>query len=75
MKYDVLVSFTDPEDKKAVAGKNVYWAGKDQYPRDGYRPTNARIEYLQGYANKFKKPVIAAAPIIEKQPVEEKEEQ
>lgn len=56
-KYDVLVSFTDPED-----GNTVYWAGKSLYPRDGYEPTSDRITYLQSGKNKFKKPVIASRP-------------
>ena len=52
--YAVLVSFTDSED-----GGTVYWAGQDQYPRAGYEPTEERIAYLQGNANKLKTPVIA----------------
>lgn len=59
MKYDVLTSFSDDHDKAAQAGDNVYWAGKDLYPRDGYEPTAERLTYLQGSKNKFGKPVIA----------------
>ncbi len=53
-KYDVLVSFTDPEDNGAV-----YWAGKDAYPRAGYAPTEDRIAFLQSSRNRFKRPVIS----------------
>lgn len=53
-KFDVLVSFTDLEDKNTV-----YWAGKSQYPRDGYEPSAERIAFLQSNKNAFKKPVIS----------------
>lgn len=56
-KYKVLISFTDSDDKKAVAGENVYWVG-DVYPRTGYEPTTERIAYLQSTKNQLKKPVI-----------------
>ena len=59
-KYKVLNSFTDSEDVTASDNKNVYWAGKELYPRDGYKPTAERIEYLQGEKNAFKKPVISS---------------
>ena len=62
MNYDVLVSFTDPED-----GNTVYWAGKDTYPRKGYSPGKSRAEYLLGNKNKFKRPVIAAQVLAEKE--------
>lgn len=52
--YEVLVSFTDPEDKNTV-----YWAGKDQYPRAGYTPTEERVAFLQSTKTRFKRPVIA----------------
>lgn len=57
VKYDVLVSFTDPED-----GNTVYWAGKNLYPRDGYEPTEERVKYLQGNKTRFKQPVISGKP-------------
>ena len=59
-KYDVLVSFTDSEDKTAPKGANVYHAGKNQYPRDGYTPPEKRLACLLGNENKLKRPVIAA---------------
>lgn len=52
--YEVLISFTDPED-----GMTVYQAGKDRYPRPGYTPTEERLTYLQSDKNKFKQPVVA----------------
>ena len=55
--YEVLVSFTDPEDRGAV-----YWAGKDRYPRAGYEPTEERIAFLQSDKTRFKKPVISGKP-------------
>jgi hypothetical protein len=54
VKYDVLVSFSDPQD-----GGMVYWAGLDTYPREGYTPTEERIAYLQSDKTCFKKPVIS----------------
>ena len=54
-KYDVLCSFTDPEDNGTV-----YWAGKSVYPRAGYEPTEERIAYLQSSSTTRKKPVIAS---------------
>jgi len=57
MQYDVLISFTDPEDNRTV-----YRAGKDKYPRNGYTPSEERIAYLQGDENKFKAPVISSKP-------------
>ena len=59
MEYDVLISFTDGSDKGAPKGTNVYWAGKSTYPRAGYAPPAARLAYLQGNTNRFKRPVIA----------------
>lgn len=59
MKYDVLISFKDDADKKAKAGENVYWAGKDQYPRNGYEPPKTRIDFLLSDKTRWKKPVIA----------------
>lgn len=53
-RYEVLVSFTDPED-----GATVYRAGKDLYPRAGYTPTEDRVAYLQSNKNKLKRPVIS----------------
>jgi len=58
MQYDVLISFTDPEDNRTV-----YRAGKDKYPREGYIPSEERIAYLQGKNNKFRAPVIAGKAI------------
>jgi hypothetical protein len=52
--YEVLVSFTDPDDKNTV-----YSAGKDQYPRAGYTPTEERVAFLQSAQNRFRRPVIA----------------
>ena len=54
-KYEVLISFTDADDKN-----KVYWTG-DVYPRFGYEPTEDRIAYLQGDKNAFKAPVISKA--------------
>lgn len=59
-KYSVLVSFTDPEDKNAPEGANVYWAGKNTYPRDGYEPTAERIAYLQSNKTALGKAVISS---------------
>lgn len=61
MKYDVLISFTDDADKKAATGENEYWAGVNQYPRNGYDPPEERIKFLLSENTCFKKPVIAPA--------------
>ncbi|NLL92509.1 MAG: hypothetical protein GX222_08910 [Ruminococcaceae bacterium] len=58
-KYEVVISFTDPEDKDAPEGANIYWAGKNLYPRDGYKPTAKRIAFLLSNKTSFKKPVIS----------------
>lgn len=62
-QYAVLVSFTDPDDKAASNGANVYWAGKNLYPREGYTPPEERIAYLQSGKTAFKKPVIASTAV------------
>jgi len=61
MQYDVLISFSDPEDVRG-GKKAVYHAGKDKYPRKGFVPTEERIAYLQGDKNKFKAPCISKEP-------------
>jgi hypothetical protein len=53
-RYEVLIDFTDSEDKGTV-----YWAGKDLYPREGHEPTKERITYLQSDKTRFKQPVIS----------------
>lgn len=68
--FDVLISFTDDQDKAAAAGKNVYWAGKDKYPRARYEPPADRLAYLQGDKTRFGKPVIC--PLRAKEPKEPK---
>lgn len=59
--YTVLVSFTDGEDKAAPTGANVYWAGKDTYPREGHTPTEERIAFLQSNKTALKQPVLSGA--------------
>lgn len=52
-RYKVLVSFSDDKDNFSV-----YIAGRDIYPREGYEPSEKRVEYLLGSENNFKRPVI-----------------
>ncbi len=52
-RYKVLVSFSDDKDNFSV-----YIAGRDIYPREGYKPSEKRVEYLLGSENNFKRPVI-----------------
>ena len=52
-RYKVLVSFSDDKDSFSV-----YIAGRDIYPREGYKPSEKRVEYLLGDENNFKRPVI-----------------
>ena len=73
-KHDVLVSFTDNEDKNAPSGANVYLAGKSQYPRDGYEPAADRVAYLKGDKNRFKKPLIAPKEQEPSAPVSDRKE-
>ena len=73
-KHDVLISFTDPEDKAAPKGANVYWAGKSQYPREGYTPPEKRLAYLLGSENQLKRPVIAPlTPVPAQEPKDKKQ--
>jgi hypothetical protein len=50
--YKAIINFTDLQDNG-----RAYKAG-DVYPREGYTPTNKRIEELSGTANKLSQPVI-----------------
>jgi hypothetical protein len=50
--YKAIINFTDLQDNG-----RAYKAG-DVYPREGYTPTNKRIEELAGTANRLSKPVI-----------------
>jgi len=52
-RYKVLVSFSDDKDSFSA-----YIAGRDIYPREGYEPSEKRLEYLLGSENNFKRPVI-----------------
>lgn len=62
--YKAIINFTDLQDNG-----RAYKAG-DVYPREGYTPTNKRIEELAGTANKLSKPVIE---YIEDEPEDEPE--
>lgn len=74
MKYDVLVNFTDGADKNAPAGKNVYYAGEDFYPRDGYTPSADRVKALQSKENALKRPLIGSVDKTPAVPMETKQE-
>ena len=50
VKYEVIHSFQDLEDKQ-----HVYIAGKDYYPRNGLTPTKERIQELSTINNKVGK--------------------
>lgn len=52
--FRVLRTFADLED-----GNHIYRAG-ETYPRDGVKPTLARIEELSGSGNKIGAPLIKA---------------
>lgn len=52
--YEVVSGFSDMED-----GLYVYHIG-DIYPRNGYKPTQARVKSLLGSSNRLKKPIIRA---------------
>ena len=54
MMYKVIHHFTDLQD-----GNHKYTEG-DNYPRQGYEPSEERIAELATDANRLKKPLIAA---------------
>lgn len=62
--YKVLTHFHDLQDveKKTKDGPiyHEYTEG-DTYPRDGYKPSQERIEELSGIDNAFGTPIIEAA--------------
>lgn len=57
IKYEVISKFVD-----LIDGKHVYEVG-DEYPRQGYKPTDERIKELSTVNNKLKKAVIVAVDI------------
>lgn len=61
MTYKVIKLFTDVQDNY-----KRYQVG-DKYPRDGYIPTQERIDELSGYHNRQGLPVIMAEE--EKEPI------
>lgn len=71
MKYIVLKDFRDSKFRN-----HVYLAG-EEYPCEGYQPTEARFEELRGAKNKLGVPLIAesteAAAAAEAEPVAEAE--
>lgn len=56
MAYKVIAQFADLQDKN-----HIYKVG-ETYPRDGHKPSAARIEELASSANKRGFPLIAAEP-------------
>lgn len=54
MTYEVIKSFTDLQDN------NFLYNVGDTYPREGYTPTDRRIDELSGSANKQHTPLIKA---------------
>ena len=50
--YRVVSSFTDLKDNR------YHYKVGDKYPRDGYKPTKERLEYLASDRTKRKSPVI-----------------
>lgn len=52
-RYKVLVSFADDKD-----GNRIYHAGRSEYPRLGYEPSEERVAYLLSDKTSFKRPVI-----------------
>ena len=63
-KYVVIEEFTDAQDRKYK-----YVAG-DQFPRDGYKASDARIEELLGDKNRRHRPMIEAVEVAD-EPQEE----
>jgi hypothetical protein len=58
-KYKVIEAFTDLDDPKGGIDA-VYTAG-DFYPRDGFSPSEGRLEALSSKKNKGNRPFIESA--------------
>lgn len=63
--FKVVYQFADLEDNS-----HVYDVG-DDYPREGYEPSEERIAELSGSKNKIRKPLIEKVKQVKK-PVEKK---
>lgn len=73
--YKVLKSFTDGEKGKAWhprMGGYFYRVG-DTYPKAGFTPSQAHIDYLLGDKNSFKEPIIALQEEKKEAPAKAKE--
>lgn len=57
IKYEVISKFID-----LIDNKHVYEVG-NEYPRQGYKPTDERIKELSTVNNRLKKAVIVAVDI------------
>lgn len=59
--YVVIKMFDDLQDMQIVGGIRTYhrYRPGDAYPREGYRPTSARIRELLTGANALRRPLIA----------------
>lgn len=71
--YKVIKFFHDLEDKQETKSGPVYHAYNvgDVYPREGFKPSDGRIEELSGNENKRGEPLIALVEEVEEK-VEEK---
>ena len=59
--YVVIKMFDDLQDMQIVGGIRTYhrYRPGDAYPREGYRPTSARVRELLTGANALRRPLIA----------------
>ena len=59
--YVVIKMFDDLQDMQIVGGIRTYhrYRPGDAYPREGYKPTSARIRELLTGANALRRPLIA----------------
>lgn len=71
--YKVIKFFHDLEDKKETKSGTVYHAYNvgDVYPREGFKPSDGRIEELSGSENRQGEPLIELVEEVEEK-VEEK---
>ena len=71
--YKVIKFFHDLEDKKETKSGTVYHAYEvgDVYHREGFKPSDGRIEELSGSENKRGEPFIELVEVAEEK-VEEK---
>lgn len=75
--YKVIKFFHDLEDKQETKSGPVYHAYNvgDVYPREGFNPSDGRIEELSGNENKRGEPLIELVEEVAEEAAKEKAEE